>query len=171
MDPRLSFEQLYRDYFPFTWRTLRGLGIPPIALDDAAQEVWLIVHRRLPEFEGRSTAKTWLFGIALNVSRNLKRRSATRELDRLPLHLPSSEPGPAEEREGREAWELVRSYLDTLDRERREVFVCSLLEGLSATDTARATGLEVATVHHRVRALRRGLSRWAQRQKGSSHDR
>lgn len=163
-----SFEQLYRRYFAFTWRTLRGLGIPPMSLDDAAQEVWIIVHRRLGEFEGRSTMKTWLFGIAVNVGRNLRRNDRQRrELVALPLHLASPAPGPGEEREGHEAWQLVRGFVETLDQERREVFVCSLLEGLSAADTAEATGLDVTTVYHRIRALRRGLLRWAQRRKST----
>lgn len=162
-----AFERLYQDYFSFTWRTLRALGIPKHALDDAAQEVWLIVHRRLQEFEGRSSVKTWLFGISVNVSRNLRRSHLRhRERDELPAHLASDAPGPAEESEGREAWEVVRGYVETLDRERREVFVCSLLEGLSSADTAQATGLDVTTIYHRIRALRRGLVRWGERRKG-----
>src|SRR4029450_4584828 len=65
-----GFEQLYQLYFGFTWRVLGHLGVTAHGIDDAVQEVWLTVHRRLPSFEGRSALKTWLFGIALNVGRN-----------------------------------------------------------------------------------------------------
>src|SRR5688572_28731803 len=58
-----EFEQLYQLYFGFTWRVLGHLGVKSSALDDAVQEVWLVVHRRLPSFEARSALKTWLFGV------------------------------------------------------------------------------------------------------------
>jgi RNA polymerase sigma-70 factor (ECF subfamily) len=159
-----TFEQLYRDYFVFTWRALRALGIPAYAADDAAQELWVVAHRRLPQFEGRSELKTWLFGIALNVSRNYRRAQRRRpKEDMLPAELAGVGPNPEHECEGREAWEVVSTFLATLDELRREVFVCSLLEGLSASETAEVTGVRVATVYHRIRALRRSFKAWAER--------
>ena len=49
-----AFEQLYQLYCGFTWRVLGHLGVTGHGIDDAVQEVWLTVHRRLPTFEGRS---------------------------------------------------------------------------------------------------------------------
>ena len=162
--PRPEFEPLYREYFAFSWRALRALGIPHHALDDAAQELWVAAHRRLPDFEQRSELKTWLFGIALNVSRNYRRsRRRSPAMDVLPEELRSSEPDPECARQGREAWQLVNEFLGTLDETRREVFVASLLEGLSAPETAALTGLDTMTVYHRIRALRRSFKAWAAR--------
>src|SRR5882724_509457 len=62
-----GFSAIYDAYFDFVWRSLRRLGVPEATLDDAAQDVFVVVHRRLPEFEARSTVKTWLFGIVLRV--------------------------------------------------------------------------------------------------------
>jgi RNA polymerase sigma-70 factor, ECF subfamily len=162
-----SFEGLYREYFPFTWRALRALGVPRGALDDAAQELWVVVHRRLGDFEGRSSAKTWLFGIAVNVARNERRRMRRQPpLESPRAEVPSRSPDPESWHEGREAWQRVESYLDRLDDERREIFVSCLLEGLSATEVAELTGLGVLTVYNRVRSLRRSFRAFVERQEG-----
>ena len=68
-----SFAGVYEAYFDFVWCSARRLGVPDPNLDDAVQEVFVIVHRRLAEFEGRSSIKTWLFGIVRNVSREARR--------------------------------------------------------------------------------------------------
>jgi len=156
-----QFEQLYGLHFEFTWRVLRHLGVPTAALDDAVQEVWLVVYQRLAGFEGRSTLKTWLFGIALNVARNTRRAEDKRVRPLLAAeHLPESPPDPEMEHLGREAWRRVQSFLDTLDEERRAIFVCSLLESLPAQQTAEATGVDVTTVYQRVRTLRQAFKQW-----------
>lgn len=152
---RLTFEALYDRYFSFTWRALRHLGVPVAALEDATQEVWIIVHRRLPAFEWRSAPHTWLFGIAMNLARN-RRRGMRRapEMIELPEQVMSARPDPEGQHAGTEAWQSVQNFLDTLDEQRRAVFVCSLLEQLSAAETAEATGLDVGSVYHAVRRLR-----------------
>jgi RNA polymerase sigma-70 factor, ECF subfamily len=150
-----SFEVLYERHFSFTWRALRHLGVPGSALEDAAQEVWMVVHRRLPAFEGRSGPRTWLFGIAMNVARNRRRgQRRTPEMLALPEQVASARPDPEGQHAGYEAWVVIQRFLDTLDEQRRAVFVCSLLEQLSAAETAEATGLDVASVYHQVRRLR-----------------
>ena len=155
------FGQLYALYFDFTWRVLGHLGVADHALDDAVQEVWITVHRRLPSFEGRSALRTWLFGISLNVVRN-QRRADERLAKRLGAGVPepSAEPDPEALRAGRDAWALVQRFLGTLDEQRRAIFVCNLLEHLSAQETAEATGVDVATVYKRVRSLRHAFKLW-----------
>jgi len=160
------FEELYAEHAAFTWRTLRHLGISPMAIDDAMQELWVVVHRRHAQFEGRSDFKTWLFGVAVNVARN-HRRSARRHPapEPLPVALAVEGPDPIRGEERAEALALVQGFLGTLDEQRREVFVCALLEGWSALETARATGLDESTVQNRVRALRRAFKTWIERQR------
>jgi RNA polymerase sigma-70 factor (ECF subfamily) len=155
---RLSFEALYERYFSFTWRALRHLGVPVALLEDATQEVWLVVHRRLPTFEWRSAPHSWLFGIAMNLARNrLREVRRAPEMLALPEHVRSARPDPEGQHSAYEAWQKVERFLDTLDQPRRAVFVCSLLEQLSAAETAEATGLDVATVYHAVRRLRQAF--------------
>jgi RNA polymerase sigma-70 factor (ECF subfamily) len=45
----LDFDTLYREEIGFVWRCLRGLGVDTAALADAAQEVFVIVHRRFAD--------------------------------------------------------------------------------------------------------------------------
>lgn len=164
-----GFAQLYREYFGFTFRTLRHLGVPEESLPDAVQEVWFAVHRQLSGFEGRSSHRTWLFSIALNTARN-QRRWRERNARRATLSddLPDRGPSPEQAREGREALELVHEFLGTLDEARRVLFISQLLEELSAEETALLLGIERESVYHRVRDLRRAFKRWLIARQGAS---
>src|SRR5579859_5834321 len=68
-----TFAQVYEEHFSFVWRSARRLGAPDAVVDDVVQEIFVIVHRRLAAFEGRSSMKTWLYGIVLNVVRAHRR--------------------------------------------------------------------------------------------------
>jgi RNA polymerase sigma-70 factor (ECF subfamily) len=162
------FADLYREHFDFVWRSLRHLGVVPPALDDAVQEVWLIVHRKLASFEGRSLATTWLFGIAVNVARS-QRRTGSRRAFGEPLsdELPSRDPDPEHVLVGRDAWSQVQIFLNTLSELQRAIFVSALIENLSSAETAEAIGIDVGIVYRRVRALRRAFERQLQQSEES----
>ena len=74
----LDLETVYDEHASFVWRTLRLLGVPPAGLEDAVQEVFLVVHRRLAGFEGRSSIRTWLYAIARRVAGNVQAKNLTR---------------------------------------------------------------------------------------------
>lgn len=159
-----SFERLYQDQADFTSRVLRHLGVRPQQVEDAAQEVWVAVHRRLADFEGRSSAKTWLFGISANVARNY-RRGYRRHPPAAPLpeQLPGPGLSPDAQSERRQAAHLVQLYLDTLDETRRTLFIAHLLEGLPVAEAAAAAGVPPGVAANRIRALWRGFQRWLKR--------
>src|SRR5262245_16770067 len=71
-------QQVFVDHAKYVWRTLRYCGVAPVDLEDVCQEVFLIVHRKLPEFEGRSSLRTWIYGICLRVARQESRRAHRR---------------------------------------------------------------------------------------------
>ena len=62
-----SFDALYEQYFAFVWRSARRLGIVDSALEDVAQEVFLVVHRRLDSLERGASIRSWLFSIVVRV--------------------------------------------------------------------------------------------------------
>jgi RNA polymerase sigma-70 factor (ECF subfamily) len=68
-----EFDALYRRHFRFTWSVLRRLGVPEAAIEDAAQEVWVIVHRRLDALESPRAVRSWLFQIARRVAARHRR--------------------------------------------------------------------------------------------------
>ena len=156
----LTLERIHDEHFTFIWRSLRGLGVPAIALDDAAQQVLLIVHRRLHEFEGRSKLQTWLFSIAYRVALN-HRRSWKRRGPTVPIadDLVHTAAGPETRAEAREALRFVERFLDGLPTKKRALFVLTLLEELPAAEVASALGIPVNTVYSRVRLLREEFRR------------
>ena len=153
-----SFDDVYRDHFAFVWRSAKRLGVRESSLDDVVQEVFVIVHRRLTSFEGRSSLKTWLFGITLRVARDQRRSTARKsadgggEID--PDTLKASTPGPGESIEKAEAVRILHALLDEMDDERREIFVMAELEQMAMPDIAATLGLNVNTAYARLRAAR-----------------
>jgi RNA polymerase sigma-70 factor, ECF subfamily len=156
----LSFDQVYRDEFPFVWRCLRGLGLRKPALDDAAQDVFLVVHRRLPSFRADSSLRTWLYGIVRNVAGNHRRRHQRKgQNEPLPEQAASTIPGPAERAQEAEAAAFMQRFLDGLEPDRREVFLLVVLEELSVPEAAAALGIPLNTAYTRLRLARAELVR------------
>jgi RNA polymerase sigma-70 factor (ECF subfamily) len=153
-EPR-DFPAVYQAHFDFVWRSLRRLGVPESAVDDAHQEVFLIAYRRLGEFHGRSKVKTWLFGIALNVVRH-QRRSFQRDQSHEPLSetVPAQQPGPLESAANSEARATLEAFLAHLDPDKRAVFILAELEQMTVVEVAEATQTNLRTVYSRLRAAR-----------------
>jgi RNA polymerase sigma-70 factor, ECF subfamily len=151
-----SFEEIYDRYFDFVWRSLRRLGVPSATIDDAVQETFLVVHRRLVEFEGRSTLKTWVFAIALRVAQRVRRTQARRRTDELTPELEAKDTRtPQDEALRQERIRVVYSILDRLQPEKREVFVMAELEQFTAPEIADITGVPLNTIYARLRTARR----------------
>ena len=149
-----QFDAIYAEFFPFVWRCLRGLGVPEPLLDDAAQDVFVVVHRRLPEFRERSSVRTWLYGILRNIASNQRRGAARRRAEPLEDELPSRAPGPHERAEEAEAAAFVQRFLHEVDSKRREVFILALLEEMSVPEVAAALSIPLNTAYTRLRLVR-----------------
>ena len=52
-----SFESIYEAHVDFVWRSALRLGVDEAAADDVVQQVFLVVHRRLADFEEALFAK------------------------------------------------------------------------------------------------------------------
>jgi RNA polymerase sigma-70 factor (ECF subfamily) len=162
---RESFDDIYGRHFPFVWRCLRSLGVPRAALDDAAQEVFLVVHRRLPEFAGHSTIRTWLFGIVRRVAFNQRRATqrrlaheAERQSQADTTHVPV-QPGPLDSVANAEAAAFIERFMANLPDRQREVFVLVMIEGMSVPDVAEALSIPLNTAYTRLRSARADLRR------------
>jgi RNA polymerase sigma-70 factor (ECF subfamily) len=154
--PLPAFHEVYEQHFDFVWRSARRLGVPEASLDDVVQDVFVTVYRRLPDFEGRSQLKTWLFGILRNTVNDLRRsqrRKPTEALVSEPIDLSASGPQEAFARE--QGARLLHAVLLELEDDLRDVFVLMELEQMSAPEAATALGINVNTVYSRLRAARR----------------
>lgn len=157
----MDFEEIYRAHYAFVWRTLRRMGVSASDVKDAGQKVFLIAHRRLPEFEGRSSLKTWLCGIALRVAADHRRSAHSRRevLVEEALLGESNEVGPLRQLERREQLEELDAILSQLPLEQRTVLVLFELEEMSGEEIARLLGVPEGTVRSRLRLARQAFSK------------
>jgi len=158
--PPLS--ELFRQHAPFVFRVLRRLGVAEAEVEDVCQEVFIAVHRGLPEFEARSSLKTWIYAIAVRRAASHARvgfRRYERPTDSLPERTGSAD--PAAEVERLRARELLDALLARLSDDKREVFVLYELEELSMREVAEIVGCPLQTAYGRLHAARRELQRAA----------
>src|SRR4051812_14369761 len=127
-----DFELLYEKHAAFVWRTLRSLGVAHEDVEDTAQEVFTTVFRKLGTFEGRSSLRTWLCGIAIGVARNHTRKRQRREEAGIPTQPAATTSGS----ESAENIDLVSRCLADLEENLRMVFILAELEQLTAPEIA-----------------------------------
>lgn len=156
-EDRADFLEVYEQYFPLVWRWAARLGVPQHSLDDVVQEVFLTLYGRLDDFEGRSSLKSWVFGVTFGIVRNFKRRRSSGpagdggvEVDAIATEGVHPEAAVTQ----KEAVTLLQSILDGLDDDKREVFVMAELEGLNATEIGHLLGVSSNTVASRLRHAR-----------------
>jgi len=152
----LGFPAVFHECFPLVWRLLRTLGVREPWLDDAVQEVFVIVHRKLPSFDGEVRVTTWVHAIAYRVAANVRRRQA-RELQHVELSETdaSSLRTPEHDAVTSDAARFVQAFCAGLSDAMRDVFVLCFLEDFGQTEAASLLGISPSTVASRVRLLRR----------------
>ncbi len=156
----VPFDQLYREHFEFVYATLLRLGVASAAIDDATQDVFITAHRRVAEFEGRATLRSWLFGIARRIAFRY-RRTAQRtdaKLRALAGTLARAQ-DLADEHEQRERGTLLLRALDLLDEDKRTAITLHAFEDLRGPELAAFLGIPLDTAYSRIKAARRELSK------------
>ena len=164
-EEQLQFHALYREHFNFVFRNLRRMGIPSASTDDALQEVYLVVLRRLRDLKQDTHTKAWLFAIIVRVASN-QRRSWRRRGSPEPLMeqaLASAQPGPFDLAARAQAAEFLHAFLDSLDDKRRAVFVMAELEQLTAPEIATVLCANLNTVYSWLRTARLAFSKALER--------
>lgn len=164
--PSPTFAEIYESSFAFVWRSARRLGTPEANLDDVVQEIFMVAHRRRDDFEGRSSIKTWIYGIVFNVVRAHRRELAAKHPHALhderradPDIVADAADGPHERAAKSEAARFIDQFLEGLEDDRREVFVLAELEQMSAPEIATLLGVPLNTVYSRLRLARLELSK------------
>lgn len=156
---RAEFDALYRENADFVWRSLRRLGVPPASLDDATQEVFIVVHRRFHELRPGPTQRAWLFAIAQRVASG-QRRWVRRKGNLLPLHeeLVASSNSPLESAIHSQGSELLLEFLAELDEPRRVAFILAELEQMTGAEAHAASGVNQNTLYARLTSARKALA-------------
>ena len=143
----------------FVWRSLRRLGVPPASLDDATQEVFIVVHRRFHELRPGPTQRAWLFAIAQRVASG-QRRWVRRKGNLLPLHeeMVAGNTSPLDSAIRTQGSELLLEFLEELDEPRRVAFILAELEQMTGAEAHAASGVNQNTLYARLTSARKSLA-------------
>ncbi|HEY5955335.1 MAG TPA: RNA polymerase sigma factor [Polyangiaceae bacterium] len=169
-----EFRRVVDDHVSFLWRALRHLGVRERDLEDVCQDVFLVAHRRMADFRGDSTLRTWLYGIAVRLASEHRRRAQVRR------EIPTSEPPldaavdrgdevqADQQLERHELRHRLHRILEQLDEDKRAVFVLYEIEDLDMKEVAKAVGCPLQTAYSRLHAARRFVAD-AVREQASDH--
>ncbi len=163
----LSFEGLYERWFEDVSRWVRALGAGKADRDDLVQEIFLVVHRRLADFDGQNVAG-WLYQIARRKVRDHRRLLWVKHLfgnSSLPLvdAMLTTKQNALDELETKQKRELLAQLLEKLNEDQRAAFVLFEIEGNSGEEIAALTGVPINTVWARIHKARKKLQEQAQR--------
>lgn len=156
--PPRSVASLVGTHADLVFRNLHRLGVSAADAPDLLQETFLVVHRRWHEYDATQPIEGWLWGIALGLVRNHRRKTTHREVNqRLVVNEGSSETPEDALTRARQRRD-IQAAIDALEPEKRAVFVMFEMEGMSGQDIAAALGIPVGTVHSRLFAARKELT-------------
>jgi RNA polymerase sigma-70 factor (ECF subfamily) len=161
----ITFNAVVAGHGPYVWRVLRRLGVRPADIEDVWQETFIVVHRKLGGFEGRSQLRTWLSAIAVRVASDYRSR-AYRRREQATENMPDSgaEASQHEDLVDRERRLLLDRLMAELKPEQREVVALYEFAELPMQEVAAALGCPLQTAYSRLHAARRALEQAARRE-------
>lgn len=154
----LSFEAIYEHQFDFVWAMTRRFGVPPEALDDVVQEVFMVVHAKLDTLTSPEALRSWLYGIVRRTASGYRRKQ---RFDRAPSviaveDIPNLEAGlsPADLAEQNAEVRQLWALLAEIEPKKREVLVMAELEEFTCPEIAQALNIPINTAYSRLRHAR-----------------
>jgi RNA polymerase sigma-70 factor, ECF subfamily len=156
---RPDFDFIYETWFNKSLRWLRAFGVPMSDLEDVAQEVFLVVERKLPTFDHRNLP-AWLYGIAYRTASDYRRRSWFRSFFSRSGEMPQDQieldgPTPLTQLEKKQLQRILFQLIDKMNPKQRAAFVLAELEGHTAEEIAALEGIPAATVRTRLHYARK----------------
>jgi len=167
--PRAEFDAVYRRELGFVWRTLRYYGVSETEVEDAVQEVFVVVHRRWRDWDGR---RAWLYSVVRRVASAHRRRQSRHERRLGIAPPPKAERAVEDAVADQAALESLRAALAGMDEKLAAVFVLTEIEGMTAPEIAATLGDKVNTVYWRLRTARAQVAAamGSAQRGGGSHD-
>ena len=149
-----DFDQIYQNYFDSVYRYALSLSGNHQIAEELAQETFFKALRKLDQFQGKSSLKSWLCAIAKNLWLSKQRKKEELPMDdALPILDPSA--GPEEAIVRQDESMRIHRYLHHLEEPYREVFTLRTLGQLSFRDIGELFGKSenwACVVYHRARA-------------------
>jgi RNA polymerase sigma-70 factor (ECF subfamily) len=155
LDEGARLRALIDEHFDFVWRTLRRLGVPPSDLDDATQQVFLVVTRKLSLID-IDRERPFVFQTALRVAADARRTVRRRRevLDSTLFERVDGAPGPDDVADRKRARAVLDAVLEDMPLDLRVVFILFEVEELSSIEIGRLLGVPTGTVASRLRRAR-----------------
>ncbi len=155
----LDFSTIYDAWFEHVSRWLLALGAPAADTEDLAQEVFLVVRRRLCDFDGRNVAG-WLYRIASRqVWQHRRRRWIQRVFSQIQTvnidDVPDGRAGPAALLATKEKRDVLLQLVSKMSEKRRVVFILFEVEGYSGEEIADTLDVPINTVWTRLHHARK----------------
>jgi RNA polymerase sigma-70 factor (ECF subfamily) len=158
--PRLTSRQVFDEHARYVFRVLKYFGVRDADVQDVCQEVFITVHRKLDEFEGRSSLRTWLYRICQHAASDHRRRAYVRR--EIATDVAASEDADSSRVEDGGARSEARStlefLLERLDEQKRLVFVLYEIEGLTMREVCEVAECPLQTAYSRLHAARKVLT-------------
>lgn len=151
-----AFEEVYVRFESMVYNLCLRMSGRSADAEDLAQEVFLRIHRHLGRFDGRSTLKTWVYRVTLNLCRSKlgRKRYPTSplrdEVDEGGVELIETRRGPEDRAVDRDAAQHVLDALDKVPPKFREAVILRDLEELSYDEISEVLGVRLGTVRSRI---------------------
>jgi len=156
-----DFKAVYDRWVLEVARWIRAMGGPAADRDDLLQEVFVVVHRRLPDFDGENLPG-WLYRITAHQVRDFRRKLWVKHIfsRSVPLteSMPAPGPTPVMSVESRQKRDFLDGLLSSISVPLRTAFVLFEIEGYTAEEIARIQGAPLNTVRARILRARKKLS-------------
>jgi RNA polymerase sigma-70 factor (ECF subfamily) len=172
-----QLSQIYDEYFDFVWRSARRLGVSESSADDVAQDVFVIVQRRIADYDGRASLQTWMFSILVRVVHDYRRSFRRKGSRNVPFEhgagcetAAAPDPSPVEQAERAEDVRLIDKLLGELDEDKRTLLILSELEDWTLREIAEYFGSNPNTIFSRLRAAKRAFEQAYLRVRGSEEE-
>jgi RNA polymerase sigma-70 factor (ECF subfamily) len=162
MADRLNVASVHNEHAEFVWLGLQRLGVRDADVEDLLQEVFVVVHKRLPSFDGSSRITTWLFGICLRVVAAHRRRAHRRHEEsvaQVPEPVALGAGSPEQAAAARQEKARLGAILDLMDLEKRAIFVMFEIDELGCEAIADMLSIPLGTVYSRLHAARKDFER------------
>jgi len=157
-----ALEALLEQWLPVVLQWCRRLGGPRVDPDQAAQEIAIVVLRRIHTVRAAEAFPSWLFAVTRRVLAQHRRRhwgirwNASATVDRV-----AAESTPESHTQRQEEIAAVRAVIQRMPHTLREVLVLADVEERSQPEVAELLGLPLGTVKSRLRRARHTFARQA----------
>jgi len=146
--------RLFRDHLDVVWRTARRFGLSSAEAEDAAQQVFLVASKRLPDIP-TDAERSFLVGAAINVARTMLRSKLRKREDLVEEHdAMDGRPNPEELLGRARACAAADRIVASMPEDLRVAFVLFELEEMTMIEVSEVLGIPAGTVASRIRRAR-----------------